>query len=125
MHRRHEELDSSGAIHFLAHDGLDLAHDPKSKRHPGVDATGEPTDQTRADHQLVAHELRVGGGLLERCKKVSGSAHGGEPTGTRHSTSTHTPRSREAAAASNRPRFLKEWGWTDVCWTAYARARGV
>src|SRR5258708_35946332 len=77
LDRRHEELDRSGAIHFLPHDGFDLANYPKSERHPGVNSAGEPPDQARTDHQLVADELRVGRGLLERCKKVSRSAHSG------------------------------------------------
>src|SRR6267378_1934780 len=33
------------------------------------------------------------------------------------------PRSRDAAAPSNRLRFVKEWVWTDFCWIAYARSR--
>src|SRR6266851_5909453 len=33
------------------------------------------------------------------------------------------PRSHEAAAPSNRRRFVKEWVWTDFCWIAYARSR--
>src|SRR6267142_5119035 len=33
------------------------------------------------------------------------------------------PRSRDAAAPSNRRRFVKEWVWTDFCWIAHARSR--
>src|SRR6185436_11016240 len=77
LDRRHKELDRSGAIHFLPHEGFDLANHPKPERHPRVDTACESPDQARTDHQLVAEELRVGWSLLERCKKISGSAHSG------------------------------------------------
>src|SRR6266699_4119887 len=45
LDRRHEELDCSGAIHFLSNDGLDLANYPQPQRHPSVNPAGEPPDQ--------------------------------------------------------------------------------
>src|SRR6266702_4767373 len=66
------------AVHLLAHDRLDLAHHPQPERHPGVNAAGEPADKARANHQLVADELRVGGSFLERRKEIPGSAHSRE-----------------------------------------------
>src|SRR5882672_8840991 len=47
LHSRHEQLDRPGAVHFLAYDGLDLAHHPQAERHPSVDPAGEPANQPR------------------------------------------------------------------------------
>jgi hypothetical protein len=83
LHRGHEHLEGAGAVHLLAHDGLDLAHNAQAERHPGIDPSGQPADHSRADHQLVADQFRVGGSFLEGCEKVSGSAHSAEPSQTK------------------------------------------
>ncbi len=31
LHRRHQQLERAGAVHFLAHDVLDLAHAAQAK----------------------------------------------------------------------------------------------
>ncbi len=43
LHHRHQQFDRAGAIHLLAHDGLDLAQHAQAQRHPGVDAGGQAT----------------------------------------------------------------------------------
>ncbi len=65
LHRRHQHLQGAGAVHLLAHDALDLAQHPQPQRQPGVESGGELADHARAQHQLVADHLGVGGGLLD------------------------------------------------------------
>ena len=70
---RHQHLHRPGAVHFLAHDGLNLAHHAQAQRHVGVDARTELFDHAGAHHQLVADHLSIGGGLfLSRDKKLRG-----------------------------------------------------
>src|SRR6266566_382048 len=107
LHRRHEELDRSGAIHFLSNDGLDLANHPQPQRHPSVDSASESADQTRADHQLVTDEFRVSRGLLERCKKVSRSAHSGGASQDATFYLNSYASQPGAASPSNRRQFVK------------------
>jgi hypothetical protein len=33
LHDRHQQLDGAGAVHFLAHDGFDLANHAQAHRH--------------------------------------------------------------------------------------------
>ena len=72
---RHEELDRAGAIHFLAHDGFDLAQHAQSQRHPGIDPGGQPLDHAGAQHQAMAGELGFGGSFLERRQKKPRYVH--------------------------------------------------
>src|SRR5688572_15260450 len=75
LHGRREHLQGAGAIHFLADDGLDLAHHAQPQGHPGVQAAGELPDEPRAQHQPVAGELRFLGGFLEGDEVVLAGAH--------------------------------------------------
>ena len=72
---RHQELDRAGTIHFLAHDGFDLAQHAQSQRHPGVDPGGQPLDHAGAQHQAMAGELGFGGSFLERRQKKPRYVH--------------------------------------------------
>ncbi len=66
LHHRHQQLDAAGAVHLLAHDALDPADDAQAHRHVRVDAGGESLDEAGAHHELVAHDLGIGGGFLQR-----------------------------------------------------------
>jgi hypothetical protein len=76
LHDRHQQLDGAGAVHLFADDGLDLADNAQTHRHVVVNASGQPLDQARAQHQLVAHDLGVGRCLLEGRDEELGSFHG-------------------------------------------------
>ena len=78
---RHQQLDRPGPVLLLAHDLLDLAQDLEAERKPGIDAGGGLANQPRAQHQLVADDLGVGGALLEHRQKSLGKAHGPVPRG--------------------------------------------
>ena len=75
LHHRHRQLDRAGAVHLVAHDRLDLAHDAQAQRHPGVDAAGEAPDDACAQHQLVADDLRVGRSFPEGGDEELRNAH--------------------------------------------------
>ena len=75
LHRRHQQLDRPGAVHFLADDGLDLAQHAQAQRQPRVQAGGETADQAGAQHQLVAHHLGVGGNVPQGIDRVGRKSH--------------------------------------------------
>ena len=75
LDRRHQHLDGAGAVHFLAHDGLDLAQHAQAQRRPGVDAGGELADHAGAQHQPVAGDLGVGGDFLDGGEMELAQAH--------------------------------------------------
>jgi hypothetical protein len=72
----HQQFDRAGTVHLLTDDGLDLADHPQAHRHVVVDAGTKPFDQARAHHQLVADDLRIGGGFLERGNEELRGFHG-------------------------------------------------
>jgi hypothetical protein len=76
LYCRHQQFDGPGAVHFLAHDVFDLAQHAQAHRHPGVDATRQATDQSGAQHQLVADDFGVGGSFLEGGDEELAGAHG-------------------------------------------------
>jgi len=51
----------AGAVHLLAHDLFDLAHDAQAERQQVVDAAGQLADHAGPHHQLVADHVGVGG----------------------------------------------------------------
>jgi hypothetical protein len=57
----HEDLLRPGAIHLLAHDGLEPAHGAEPQRQEVVDAARHLADHAGADEESVAHHLGVGG----------------------------------------------------------------
>lgn len=64
-----------GAVHFLAHDGLDLAQHAQAQRRPGVQPGGQLADHARAQHQTVADQLGVGRGFLGGVQVELGKTH--------------------------------------------------
>jgi hypothetical protein len=71
------EFDRAGAVHFLAHDRLDLADHPQPHRHVRVDAGAELLDHARAHHELMARDLGVGRRFLEGGNEESGKLSSG------------------------------------------------
>ncbi len=76
---RHQDLLRAGAVHLLAHDLFDLAHDAQAERQQVVDAARQLADHAGPHHQLVAHDLGVGGILLQGGDQRFGVVHGGGP----------------------------------------------
>ena len=74
---RHQQFDRAGAIHFLAHDALDLAQHAQAQRTPGVQAGGQPADHAGAQHQAMAGDLGVGRDLLDGGQVELAEAHAG------------------------------------------------
>jgi hypothetical protein len=64
LHHRHQHFLGAGAVHFLAHDGLDLAQHAHAEREPRVQPGGQLADQAGPQHQLVADDFRAGGHFL-------------------------------------------------------------
>jgi hypothetical protein len=65
LHHRHQHFLCAAAVHFLAHDGLDLAQHAQTERQPGIESRCQAADQAGAQHQLVADYLGVRRCLLE------------------------------------------------------------
>ena len=65
LHHRHGQLHRHGTVHFLAHDGFDLANDAQAHGHVGVDASTQFFDHARTHHQLMAGHFSVGRGFFE------------------------------------------------------------
>ena len=76
LHRRHQHFLGAGAVHFLAHDVLDLAQRAQTERQPGVNAGGELADHAGAQHQSMADGLGLGRGFADGGEQESGDAHG-------------------------------------------------
>ena len=87
--RGQQHLLRAGALHLLANDALDLTEHAHAERQEVVDPTRDLTDHSGAQHQLVAHDLGLGGHLTQRRNQKSSLAHG-SPSDNR----------RDAAAAS-------------------------
>ncbi len=58
--RREGDLLGADAVHFLAHDVLDVAQHLQAQRQPGVDAGGVASDVAGPDEELVAGDLGIG-----------------------------------------------------------------
>ena len=70
LDRWHQQLQGSGPVHLLAHDGLDLAQRAQAERQPAVDTGRDAPDHPGAQHQLVADDLSLGRGFLDRIDRV-------------------------------------------------------
>jgi hypothetical protein len=81
LHRRHQDLLGTGAVHLLAHDRLHLAQHPQPHRQPGIEAGGELADHAGTQHQLVADHLGIGRGLFYGGDKVLAGTHGSASSG--------------------------------------------
>ena len=77
LHHRHRDFQPAGAVHFLAHHVLHFPQDPQSQRQPVVEARRQLADQAGSDHQLMADDLRVGGGFLDGVERELTGAHDG------------------------------------------------
>jgi hypothetical protein len=75
LHHRHQQFNGAGAIHFLAHDRLDLADHAQPHRHVGVNAGAQFFDHAGAGHQLMAGDFSVGRRFLERGYEELGGFH--------------------------------------------------
>ncbi len=75
LHHRHGHLDGARAIHFLAHDSLNLADHPQPHGHVVVNAGPELFNHPGTGHELVADDLGVGRSFLEGGDKKSGGFH--------------------------------------------------
>lgn len=75
LHHGHGELHGAGTVHFLAHDGLDLAHHAQAHGHVVVDAGAQLLDQAGPRHELVADHLGVRRRFLEGGNKELGGFH--------------------------------------------------
>jgi hypothetical protein len=75
LHHRHAELDRAGAVHLFAHDRLDLAHDPRAERQPGINARRHAPNNSGPQHEPMAQELRFRRALLLRGDEKLGSLH--------------------------------------------------
>ena len=62
---RHQHFLGAALVHFFPHNPLYLAQGAKPHRQPGIEAGGQFADHAGAQHQLVADDLGVGGGLSE------------------------------------------------------------
>ena len=59
LNHRHAQLQRAGALHFLSDNVLNFAQHAKPQRHPVIDAGGDPADQPRPQHELMADDLSV------------------------------------------------------------------
>ena len=73
---RHEDLDGSGGVHFLANDGFGLLERPQSQRQIRVGSRHELPDQTGSQHQLMAGDFRIGRDFLHGRNERLRPAHG-------------------------------------------------
>ena len=64
----------ANGIHFLADNSLDLAQDPQPQRQPGVQPRPNGPDIARADQQLVAGHLGIGGVVAQCAQEELGHA---------------------------------------------------
>jgi hypothetical protein len=72
---RQVALERAGAVHLLAHDLLGLAQRDEAERQPAVDAGAQLLDHPGAEHQLLADDIRLGGGFLLRDEVELRGAH--------------------------------------------------
>ena len=77
LHHGHGHLDGAGAVHFFAHDGLDLADHAQAHGHVVVNTRAELLDHAGTGHQFVTGNFSVSGGFLERRNQKLRSFHRG------------------------------------------------
>ena len=78
LDRGHEKFLGAASVHLFADHPLDAPEGPQSQRKPGVESLGERPNETGAQHQPMADELRFGGCLLEREETEIAGAHAGK-----------------------------------------------
>src|SRR6185295_16313736 len=57
----HEEFLSTGPVHLLSNDLLDLPNDPETEREVRVDAGRDLANETGSEHQRMTDGLRFAG----------------------------------------------------------------
>ena len=72
----HQQFERAGAVLLLAHDLLDVAQYPKSKRQPGIDAGARLADQAGPEHQPMRDDLRFLGVVAQQRQEIAAEAHG-------------------------------------------------
>jgi hypothetical protein len=78
---RHQHLLPPDGVHLLADDGLDLPDDAPAHREEAEDAGAKRADETGPEHEGVADQLDVGGGLADGAAELVRHAHGGSALG--------------------------------------------
>ena len=73
LQRWHPKLLSAGVVHLLADDLFDLAERPPCHREVRVDARRDLIDQSGAQHQPVADDLRLGRVVTQSLFQHSGN----------------------------------------------------
>ena len=81
MERGEVELLAADRVHLLADDRLDLRERALREREVVVDAGAELADEAGADEELVARDLRVGGGFLQGGDERLAESHGAHGPG--------------------------------------------
>jgi hypothetical protein len=82
LDHRHDELERACAVHLLADDRFDLAQRDEPEGHPRVQAAAELLDEARAQHQLLADDVGLGGRFLLGGEMELRYAHAWTPTKT-------------------------------------------
>ena len=77
LNHRHGHFNGAGAVHFFAHDGLDLANHTQTHGHVVVNAGTQLFDHAGAHHELMADDFGVGRRFLERGNEELGGFHAG------------------------------------------------
>src|SRR5580658_2384963 len=77
LDHRHHQLERPGAVHLLADDAFDFLQRAQAHGQPAVKSGREPPDEPRAQHQLVADDLSLCGGLLGGVDRVLRQPHAG------------------------------------------------
>lgn len=75
LHQRHQQLNCTRAVHFLADDLLNLADRAQADRHIGVNAGGKLLDHAGTDHVLLADHISIGRRFFQRGKEIGTGAH--------------------------------------------------
>jgi hypothetical protein len=76
LNHRHQQLHRTCPVHLFADDAFDLADHAQPHGHVVVNARAQSFDKPSSHHQLMAHDLGIGGGFFEGGDKKLGGFHG-------------------------------------------------
>ena len=99
LHHRHYELDRARAIHLLADDGFDLAQHAQPHRQPGIQARRQTPDESRPQHELVAHDLGIRRHVAQGVDRIAAESHWAGPVGQKWRGMLAEPRRRSRRCA--------------------------
>ena len=71
-----KNFGGSGGVHFLADNRRNFGRDAPAQRQPGIDSSGELADKSRAEHQPVADDFRLGGRFTVSVNEKARRKHG-------------------------------------------------